>query len=44
MYTEKLLAYKIEIKSLYYAKGRHYLWFNLPDNIQKELTSGDLDV
>jgi len=43
-YTNKLLAYKIEIKgNPIFVKGSWYLWFNLPDKLLVEFPFGNLD-
>ena len=43
-YTNKLLAYKIEIKgNPIFVQKKWYLWFNLPEDILKEMPFGDLD-
>lgn len=44
LYVNKLIGYKIEIKgNPTYAKGKWFLWFNLPDDLLKENKFGDLD-
>ena len=43
-YTNKLIPYKIEIKgSPQFANRKWYLWFNLSDDVIKEMPHGDLD-
>ena len=43
-YTNKMLAYKVEIKGApVFAENAWWLWFILPDDLIKELPFGDLD-
>lgn len=43
-YVSMLLPYKIEIKgSPVFAQNKWFLWYNLPDELCKEVFSGDLD-
>lgn len=38
------IPYKIEIKgNAIFVKNKWFLWFNLPDHLEKEIASGDLD-
>ena len=43
-YTNKLLGYKVEIKGApVFSKGSWFLWFVLPEDLIKELPSGNID-
>lgn len=32
LFFSKQLPFKVEIKNQYYAKGKHWVWCNLPDH------------
>ena len=43
-YTNRMIPYKVEIKgNPTYVNKKWFLWFNLPDGLEKELPFGDLD-
>lgn len=43
-YVNRDIPYRVEIKgNVTFADKKWYLWFNLPDPIEKEMYFGDLD-